>query len=160
MEVKPIRTNADHEAALREVEKLLDSQPGSPEGDRMEALVTLIEAYEAQHHPIPEPDDPVAVLEYYMESRGLSRADLLPYLGSKERVSEVLNRKRGLSLAMIRRLHDGLGISADLLVRKAGLYPPERIRPARMRPMQVQDRTAEPAYDPDADPDGKIDARR
>jgi HTH-type transcriptional regulator/antitoxin HigA len=82
----------------------------------MDVLVTLVEAYEVKHDPIPEPDDPVGVLEYYMESRGLSRADLLPYLGSKERISEILNRKRGLSLEMIRRLHTGLGIPADLLV--------------------------------------------
>lgn len=73
---------------------------------------------EAQHFPIPEPNDPVEVLGYYMESRGLSRSDLIPYLGSKERVSEVLNRKRGLSLAMIRKLHAGLGIPTDLLVGK------------------------------------------
>jgi antitoxin component HigA of HigAB toxin-antitoxin module len=73
---------------------------------------------EAQHFPIPEPNDPVEVLEFYMESRGLSRSDLIPYLGSKEQVSEVLNRKRGLSLAMIRKLHAGLGIPTDLLVGK------------------------------------------
>jgi HTH-type transcriptional regulator/antitoxin HigA len=82
----------------------------------MDVLVTLVEVYEAKHFPIPEPDDPVQVLEYYMESRGLSRTDLIVYLGSKERVSEVLNRKRGLSLEMIRRLHKGLGIPADLMM--------------------------------------------
>ena len=81
-------------------------------------MVTLVEAYEAKHFPIPEPDDPVQVLEYYMESRGLDRGDIIPYLGSKERVSEILNRKRGLSLDMIRRLHNGLGIPADLLMGK------------------------------------------
>jgi len=81
-------------------------------------LVTLVEAYEARNFPIPEPDDPVQVLEYYMESRGLSRVDLIEYLGSKERVSEILNRKRGLSLEMIRRLHNGLGIPADLIMGK------------------------------------------
>lgn len=118
MEIKPIRSEADYEAVLKEIEVLAESKPGTPEADRMDVLVTLVEAYEARHFPIPEPDDPVEVLEYYMESRGLSRTDLLPYLGSKERVSEILNRKRGLSLAMIRRLHDGLGIPADLLVRK------------------------------------------
>lgn len=118
MDIKPIRTEADYQATLKEVDKLLDSQPGTPAGDRMDVLVTLIEAYEARHFQIPEPEDPVGVLEYYMESRGLSRSDLLPYLGSKERVSEVLNRKRGLSLEMIRRLHAGLGIPADLLVGK------------------------------------------
>jgi len=118
MEIKPIRSEADHEAALKEIEKLVNSQPGTPEGDRMDVLVTLVEAYEANHFPIPEPEDPVGVLEYYMESRGLSRSDLLPYLGSKERVSEILNHKRSLSLEMIRRLHGGLGIPADLLVGK------------------------------------------
>ncbi len=118
MEIKPIRSQADYEAALKEIEKLVDAQPGTPESDRMDVLATLVEAYETRNYPIPEPDDPVEVLEYYMESRGLSRADLLPYLGSKERVSEVLNRKRGLSLEMIRRLHAGLGIPADLLVGK------------------------------------------
>ena len=120
MEIKPIRNETDYASALKEVEKLLDSQPGTPEADRLDVLVTLVEAYEAKHDPIPEPDDPVGVLEYYMESRGLTRADLLPYLGSKERVSEILNRKRGLSLEMIRRLHAGLGIPADLLVGKQG----------------------------------------
>ncbi len=120
MDIKPIRSESDYEAALKEIESLLDSQPGSPEADRMDILVTLVEAYEAKHFPIPNPDDPVEVLEYYIESRGLSRSDLLPYLGSKERVSEILNRKRGLSLEMIRRLHAGLGIPADLLVGKQG----------------------------------------
>ena len=120
MEIKPIRSEADYQTALKEIEKLIESQPGTPEGDRMDVLVTLVEAYEAKHFPIPEPDDPVQVLEYYMESRGLSRSDLIAYLGSKERVSEVLNRKRGLSLFMIRRLHTGLGIPADLLIAKRG----------------------------------------
>jgi HTH-type transcriptional regulator/antitoxin HigA len=104
MEIKPIRSETDYQATLKEIEKLLDSQPGTPEGDRLDVLVTLVEAYEVKHFPIPEPDDPVQVLEYYMESRGLSRSDLIEYLGSKERVSEVLNGKRGLSLQMIQRL--------------------------------------------------------
>lgn len=116
MDIKPIRTEADYEAALKEVERLMDSQPGTPAGDRLDVLVTLIEAYEAKHFPIPHPDDPVEVLEYFMESRGITRSELIPFLGSKERVSEVLNRKRGLSLEMIRRLHAGLGIPAELLI--------------------------------------------
>lgn len=123
MEIKPIRSEADYQAALKEIERLIDSQPGTPEGDLMDVLVTLVEAYEAKNFPIPEPDDPVQVLEYYMESRGLSRSDLIAYLGSKERVSEVLNRKRGLSLLMIQRLHAGLGIPADLLVGKRDYKP-------------------------------------
>jgi HTH-type transcriptional regulator / antitoxin HigA len=118
MEIKPIRSESDYQSTLKEIEKIMDSLPDTPEGDRMEVLVTLAEAYEASHYPIPEPDDPVQVLEYYMESRGLSRSDLITYLGSKERVSEVLNRKRGLSLEMIRRLHNGLGIPADLIMGK------------------------------------------
>jgi HTH-type transcriptional regulator / antitoxin HigA len=118
MDIKPIRNDIDHAEAINEIERLLDSQPGSPEFDRMDVLVTLVEAYEAKHFPIPAPDDPAVVLEYYMESRGLSRADLVAYLGSKERVSEVLNHKRSLSLEMIRRLHEGLGIPTDLLLRK------------------------------------------
>ncbi len=118
MEIKPIRTEVDYQAALKEIEKLVESLPGTPEGDRMDVLVTLVEAYEAKLFPIPEPDDPVEVLEYYMESRGLNRSDLIPYLGSKERVSEVLNHKRRLSLKMIQKLHTGLGIPADLLLGK------------------------------------------
>jgi HTH-type transcriptional regulator/antitoxin HigA len=116
MEIKPIRSEDDYKAALEEIDKLMGSQPGTPEGDRMDVLVTLVEAYEAKNFPIPEPDDPVKVLEYYMESRGLNRSDLIAYLGSKERVSEILSRKRGLSLEMIRRLHNGLGIPADLIM--------------------------------------------
>jgi len=118
MDIKPIRSEADYQSTLKEIEILMEAQPGTPEGDRMDVLVTLVEAYEAKHFPIPEPDDPVQVLEYYMESRGLSRSDLIAYLGSKERVSEVLKRKRGLSLQMIRRLHTGLGIPAHLLIGK------------------------------------------
>jgi HTH-type transcriptional regulator / antitoxin HigA len=123
MKIKPIRSESDYEAALKEIEKLFDSQPGTPEGDRMDVLVTLVESYEERNFPIPEPDDPVEVLQYYMESRGLSRKDLIQYLGSKERVSEILNRKRILSLEMIRRLHEGLNIPANLLIGKTNNAP-------------------------------------
>jgi HTH-type transcriptional regulator/antitoxin HigA len=137
MEIKPIRSEADYEAALKEIEKLMESTPGTPEGDRMDVLVTLVEAYEAKTFPIPEPNDPVEVLEYYMESRGLSRSDLAAYLGSKERVSEVLNRKRGLSLEMIRRLHQELGIPSDLMMGKyiqgkTRTHPVQNKPPARI----------------------------
>jgi len=123
MEIKPIRNQADYDAALAEIERLIDSQPGTPDGDKLEVLVTLVEVYEANHFPIPEPDDPVQVLEYYMESRVLHRSDLIAYLGSKERVSEVLNRKRGLSLQMIQRLHAGHAIPANLLIGKITRKP-------------------------------------
>ncbi len=133
MDVKPIHTEADYQAAMKEIDQLLDSLPGTPQGDRFEVLVTLVEAYEVRHFPIPEPDDPVAVLEYYMESRGLTRAQLVPYLGSKERVSEILSGKRSLSLAMIRRLHAGLGIPADLLIGKKD-NPRRAAHPPTARP--------------------------
>ena len=113
MDIKPIRTPSDHEAALKEVDKLFSAEPGTPDFDRLDVIVTLIEAYEAKHFPVPEPDDPVEVLDYYMDSRGLSRTELIPYLGSKECVSEVFNHKRRLSLEVIRRLHSGLGIPTD-----------------------------------------------
>jgi HTH-type transcriptional regulator / antitoxin HigA len=116
MVIKPIRNSEDYSAALKEVDQLLDSEPGTLEFDRLDVLTILIEAYEKANEPIPLPDDPVEVLQYFMESRGISRSDLIPFLGSKERVSEVLNRRRGLSLEMIRRLHTGLGIPTDLLI--------------------------------------------
>jgi len=116
MEIRPIRTETDYEAALAEIERLFDAAPDSPEGDRLDVLATLVEAYEAQHYPIPEPD-PVEAIKYTMESRGLSRADLEPFIGSRARVAEVLNRRRPLSLNMIRRLHAGLGMPADVLVQ-------------------------------------------
>lgn len=116
MEIRPIRTEADYEAALAEIERLFDAAPNTPENDRLDVFTTLVEAYEAHHFPIPEPD-PVEALKYYMESRGLSRADLEPYIGGRARVAEVLNRKRALSLNMIRRLYAGLGIPAEVLVQ-------------------------------------------
>jgi HTH-type transcriptional regulator / antitoxin HigA len=116
MDIKPIRTQADYEATLKEVENLFNAKLATPESDKLDVLVTLIEAYEARHFPIPEPDDPVEVLQYYLDSRGITRSALIPYLGSKERVSEVFNHKRRLSLGMIRRLHGGLGIPTDLLI--------------------------------------------
>jgi HTH-type transcriptional regulator/antitoxin HigA len=116
MEIKPIRTQRDYKAALAEIERVFDAKPGTPDGDRLEVLATLVEAYEERHHPVPPPD-PVDAILYFMESRGLSRKDLEPYLGSRAKVSEVLNRKRPLSIDMIRRLHAGLGIPAEVLIR-------------------------------------------
>lgn len=116
MDIRPIRTEADYQAALVEIERLFSAEPNTPEGDRLEVLVTLVEAYEARHYPVAAPD-PVEAIKYYMESRGLSRGDLEPYIGSRARVAEVLNRRRPLSLGMIRRLHIGLGIPAEVLVQ-------------------------------------------
>ena len=115
-ELKPIRTKADYEKALREIERLWGAKSGTPEGDRLDVLATLIDAYEAEHYPM-EPPDPVEAIKFRMEQQGLSRKDLEPLIGTRTRVAEVLNRKRGLSIGMIRRLHDRLGISAEVLIR-------------------------------------------
>lgn len=116
MDIRPLRTEDDYETALREISNLWGAPYGSPEGDRLEVLVTLVEAYEEKHYPI-EPPDPIEAILHQMESQGLNRRDLEPLLGSRGRVSEVLNRKRPLSIEMIRNLHAGLGISADVLVQ-------------------------------------------
>jgi HTH-type transcriptional regulator/antitoxin HigA len=116
MEIRPIKTEVDYQAALEEIERLFDARPDTPDGDRLEVLTTLVEAYEERHHSIPLPD-PVEAILYHMESRGISRRDLEPYLGSRARVSEILNRKRPLTMEMIRNLHRGLGISAEVLIQ-------------------------------------------
>jgi len=116
MDIKPIKTEKEYEEALKEVERLFDAVPGTPESDRYEVLATLVEAYEDEHYPIPLPD-PIEAILYYMESRGLSRADLEPFIGSRARVSEILNRRRPLTLSMIQRLHENLGIPAEALVQ-------------------------------------------
>jgi HTH-type transcriptional regulator/antitoxin HigA len=116
MEIRPIKTEEDYQAALEEIESLFDASPDTPEGDRLEVLTTLVEAYEERHHSIPLPD-PVEAILYHMESRGLSRRDLEPYIGSRARVSEILNRKRPLTMELIRSLHLGLGISAEVLIQ-------------------------------------------
>jgi HTH-type transcriptional regulator/antitoxin HigA len=116
MDIKPIKTETDYQAALEEIEKLFDAAPDTPEGDRLDVLVTLVEAYEEKHYSIPKPD-PIEAILYHMESRGLARRDLQPYIGSRARVSEVLNRKRPLTMEMIRNLHKGLGIPAEILIQ-------------------------------------------
>src|SRR5215472_10217555 len=108
-ELKPIRTDADHEAALAEVERLWGAKSGTPAGDRLDVLATLIDAYEAEHFPV-DPPDPIEAIKFRMEQQGLTRKDLEPIIGTRTRVAEVLNRKRGLSIDMIRRLHEHLGI--------------------------------------------------
>lgn len=118
MDIKPIRTEADHEAALAEVESLWQAPPGSPESDRLEILATLVEAYEEKTHPI-DPPDPVDAILFRMDQLGMSRRDLEAYIGQRGRVSEIINRARNLTLPMIRRLHEGLGIPADVLIRES-----------------------------------------
>jgi len=116
MKLQPIRTKSDYAAALREVERLWDAPEKSPEAEQLEVLSLLIEDYERRHFPIESPD-PIDFLLNVMEWRGLSRKDLEPYIGSRARVAEVLNRVRPLTLEMIRRLASGLKLPADVLIR-------------------------------------------
>jgi HTH-type transcriptional regulator / antitoxin HigA len=115
-DLKPIRSEADYEAALAEVERLWGAPAASPEGDRLDVLATLIDAYESEHFPM-DPPDPIEAIKFRMEQQGLSRKDLEGLIGTRTRVAEVLNRRRSLSINMIRRLHERLGISADVLIR-------------------------------------------
>jgi HTH-type transcriptional regulator/antitoxin HigA len=117
MDIQPIRTEVDYKAALRQISNLMESdpEPGTLEGDRLDILATLVQAYEARHFPIGVPD-PVEAIKFRMEQSGLTVKDLEPIIGRSNRVYEVLNRKRPLTLAMIRRLHRSLGIPAEVLI--------------------------------------------
>src|SRR5438132_4369864 len=115
-EVKPIRSRRDYEAALEEVERLWGAKAGTRDGDRLDVLATLIDVYEAEHYPL-DPPDPIEAIKFRIEQQGLTRRDLEEIIGTRTRIAEVLNRKRGLSIAMIRRVHERLGISADVLIR-------------------------------------------
>ena len=115
-EIKPIRSEADYAEALSEVERLWGAPSGTLDGDRLDVLATLIDAYEDEHHPI-DPPDPIEAIKFRMEQQGLTRKDLEAIIGTRTRVAEILNRRRGLSITMIRRLHEKLGISAEVLIR-------------------------------------------
>lgn len=115
-EIRPVRNEEDYAAALAEIERLWGAKAGTLEGDRLDVLATLVEAYEGKHDPM-DPPDPVEAIEFRMEQQGLTPKDLENILGTRTRVSEVLSRKRDLSIAMIRRLHEELGISAEVLIR-------------------------------------------
>jgi HTH-type transcriptional regulator/antitoxin HigA len=116
MNVTPIKSKRDYRRALKEIEGLMGAKRKTPQGDRLDVLVTLIEAWEAKHYPIDLPD-PVEAIKYHLEQRGLGPSDLVPYIGSRNRVYEVLNRRRPLTLRMVWRLHRGLGIPAASLIK-------------------------------------------
>ena len=118
MDIKPIKSERDYKNALKEIESLFDAKFGTPNGDRLDVLTTLVEAYEVKHHPIDTPN-PIDAIYFVMEQRGLSRKDLEQYIGGRSRVAEVLNHKRALSLSMIRKLHHALGIPAEVLIRES-----------------------------------------
>jgi HTH-type transcriptional regulator/antitoxin HigA len=116
MLIKPIRTTADHEAALREIERLWGAQEGTPEGDRLDVLATLVEAYEQAHFPLDAPD-PIEAIKFRLEQQGADQKALIGVIGNRTRVYEVLRRDRALSLSMIRRLNQKLKIPAEVLIR-------------------------------------------
>ena len=116
LEIEPIKNDRGYRRVLKEIDALMDAKANTADGDKLDVLVTLVEAWEGEHHAIELPD-PVRAIEYAMEQRGMSRRDLEPFIGSRARVAEVLNHKRSLTLPMIRRLHAGLGIPADVLIR-------------------------------------------
>jgi HTH-type transcriptional regulator/antitoxin HigA len=118
VEIQPIKTEHDYDAALAEVEALWGAEPDTPEGDKLDVLITLVEAYEARHHPVLPPD-PIEAILFRMEQSGLERKDLEPYIGHSGRVSEVLNRKRPLTLPMIRKLWKGLHIPLESLIQQS-----------------------------------------
>jgi HTH-type transcriptional regulator/antitoxin HigA len=117
-DIKPIRTEKDYDAALSEVEHLWGAKLGTPEGDRLDVLATLIDAYEQVHHPM-DPPDPIEAIKFRMSQQKLTRKQLEPMIGTRTRVAEVLNRRRGLSIGMIRRIHSTLGISAEVLIQSS-----------------------------------------
>ena len=117
MDIKPIKTDGDYRAALKEIQTLMTAEPDSPEGEKLDVLVTLIEAYEAKHYPLDLPD-PIEAIKFEMDRSGLTVKDLEPMIGKSNRVYEILNRKRSLTLKMIWKLHDGLGIPAESLIKQ------------------------------------------
>jgi HTH-type transcriptional regulator / antitoxin HigA len=116
MDIAPIKSNRDYRRVLKEIEGLMGARRNSADGDRLDVLVTLVEAWERKHYPLDLPD-PIEAIKYHMEQGGLQPRDLVPYIGSRNRVHEVLNRRRDLTLNMIRRLHEGLGIPAESLIK-------------------------------------------
>lgn len=138
MQIRPIRTKDDHRAAIARIEKLMGATPDTPEGDELDVLATLVDAYEAKHYVIDTPT-PVAAIRFRMEQRHLSRKDLEPMIGSRARVSEVLTGKRQLTLEMIRRVKSGLGISADLLISPLAKPGTRTASPSFRRNKKIQD---------------------
>jgi len=120
MRVKPIHTEEDYRQVLAEIETLMDAESGSEEGERLDLLVTLVEAYERRHYPLDLPD-PVEAIKFHMEQQGMTPKDLQPMIGRLNRVYEVLNRVRPLTLPMIRKLYRQLGIPAESLIKEAGI---------------------------------------
>ena len=122
--LRPIKTEADHAAALAEIERMMGRvEPDTPDGERFDVLVTLVEDYENRHYPMGDTSDPISLLEFVMDQQGLTRKELEPYLGPRQRVYDVMERRRPLSLTMIRRLASGLHLPAELLIQEYEIQP-------------------------------------
>jgi HTH-type transcriptional regulator/antitoxin HigA len=139
MQIHPIRTEADHDAAVVRIAELIAAKPGTAEGEELDILATLVDAYEAKHHAIDAPD-PIAAIQFRMEQQGLTRKNLEPLIGSRARVSEVMTRRRSLTLAMIRRVRNELGISADVLIGHPEKQHRKRVRSGKVVPASVSSR--------------------
>lgn len=116
MDIRPIRSDADYDAALAEIDRLWGARVGTPEGDRLDVLTTLVEKWEDEHYPVPPPD-PIEAIKFRLDQQGLDQSALIGVIGSRSRVFEIMNRKRSLTLAMIRALHQQFGIPADVLIQ-------------------------------------------
>jgi len=132
MQIHPIRTEADHDSAVARIAELIRAKPGTAEGEELDILATLVDVYEAKHHAI-DASDPIAAIQFRMEQQGLTRKNLEPLIGSRARVSEVMTRRRSLTLAMIRRVRNELGISADVLIGH-----PEKKRHKRLHASKLE----------------------
>lgn len=124
MDIKPIHNEEDYEAALIEIERIFDAKQGTSNGDKLEVLSILVDNYETNYYPIPLPD-PIEAIKFHMERLHVSRKDLTTYIGGASRISEILNRKRRLTIRMIRNLHKGMGIPVDVLIQHYELEGPE-----------------------------------
>jgi HTH-type transcriptional regulator / antitoxin HigA len=136
MQIHPIRTEADHDSAVARIAELIGAKPDTAEGEELDILATLVDAYEAKHHAIDLPD-PIAAIQFRMEQQGLTRKNLEPLIGSRARVSEVMTRRRSLTLAMIRRVRKELGISADVLIGHPQKKRRKRVHSSRAEPASV-----------------------
>jgi HTH-type transcriptional regulator/antitoxin HigA len=132
VKIRPIKTEADHEAALARAWSLMDAKKDTPEADELDVLATLIEAYEDKHFPMDLPD-PIEAIKFRMEQQGLTRKDLEPIIGTRTRVAEVLNKRRNLSIGMIRRLHEKLDIPAEILIQASRASRPGRPSGAKQK---------------------------
>lgn len=132
--VRPVRNEIDYQVTLAEIDRLFNAEPNTPEDARLEVLLTLVEAYEEEHYPMSMPD-PIAMIKHVMEAEGLTNTDLEPYIGPRQRVWEILEKRRRLTLPMIRRLAAGLNIPTDILIQEYELHPSRQNHAPSLQPL-------------------------